>query len=239
MLCKFKAESTYANEIALWHRCSPLNLLHIFKTHFAKNTCGGQLLEDVSEAFITFSEPVQNFRKIFIDDSSGFTQDTLHSRVLTSPLHRRWFYKPNNLVKYQYFYTRDFISLLHLKKNGTLHGNVFRNIHFLPHFHYFQKWVRYVIFQVNADFLINQLTKHFYTRHLTPLLHLKKKIALSSEECFRNIYFSPHFHHIFTRFSTQRWGVNITNKNQPPSNLAKHKYFYTRDLLSFRHLRKK
>ena len=63
-----------------------------------------------------FSEPVQNFRKIFIDDSSGFTQDTLHSRVLTSPLHRRWFYKPNNLAKYQYFYTRDFISLRHLKK---------------------------------------------------------------------------------------------------------------------------
>ena len=116
MLCKFKGENTYANEIALWHRWSPLNLLHIFKTHFAKNTCGGQLLEDVSEAFITFSEPVQNFRKIFIDDSSGFTQDTLHSRVLTSPLHRRWFYKPNNLAKYQYFYTRDFISLRHLKK---------------------------------------------------------------------------------------------------------------------------
>ena len=31
---------------ALWHRCSPVNLLHIFRTLFPKNTSGGLLLKD-------------------------------------------------------------------------------------------------------------------------------------------------------------------------------------------------
>ena len=39
------------NEIALWHVCSPVNLLHIFKTPFSKNTSWWLLLEkaDVTE----------------------------------------------------------------------------------------------------------------------------------------------------------------------------------------------
>ena len=32
-------------EIALWHGCSPVNLLHIFRTPFPKNTSGGLLLD--------------------------------------------------------------------------------------------------------------------------------------------------------------------------------------------------
>ena len=31
-------------EIALWHGCSPVNLLHIFRTPFPKNTSGWLLL---------------------------------------------------------------------------------------------------------------------------------------------------------------------------------------------------
>ena len=31
-------------EIALWHGCSPVNLLHIFRTTFPKNTTGPLLL---------------------------------------------------------------------------------------------------------------------------------------------------------------------------------------------------
>ena len=31
-------------EIALWHGCSPVNLLHIFRTPFLKNSSGGLLL---------------------------------------------------------------------------------------------------------------------------------------------------------------------------------------------------
>ena len=32
-------------EIKLWHGCSPLNLLHFFRTPFSKNTYEGPLLE--------------------------------------------------------------------------------------------------------------------------------------------------------------------------------------------------
>ena len=32
---------------------------------------------------------------------------------------------PNNLAKYQYFYTRHFISLRHFEKNGALHCKLF------------------------------------------------------------------------------------------------------------------
>ena len=34
-------------EIALWNGCSPINLLHIFRTLFLKNTFGGLLLDVV------------------------------------------------------------------------------------------------------------------------------------------------------------------------------------------------
>ena len=34
-------------EMALWHGCSPLNLLHIFRTSFPKNTSGGLSLKGV------------------------------------------------------------------------------------------------------------------------------------------------------------------------------------------------
>ena len=33
-------------EIALWHRCCPVNLLYIFRTLFPKNTSGGLLLNE-------------------------------------------------------------------------------------------------------------------------------------------------------------------------------------------------
>ena len=71
--------------------------------------------------------------------------------------------------------------------------DVFWNIHFLPLFHYFQKW-GLLILQVNADFLINQLTKYFHTGHLTPLFYFQKEIALSMVDAFKNIHFSLHFY---------------------------------------------
>ena len=39
-------------EITLWHEHSPVNLLHIFRTSFPKNTCGG-LLRKVRDALFT------------------------------------------------------------------------------------------------------------------------------------------------------------------------------------------
>ena len=41
---KVVLQSNFA-EIALWHWCSLVNLLHIFRTPFPKNTSGGLLLK--------------------------------------------------------------------------------------------------------------------------------------------------------------------------------------------------
>ena len=37
------------SEIALQHGCSPVNILHIFRTPFSKNTSAGLFLEKLSE----------------------------------------------------------------------------------------------------------------------------------------------------------------------------------------------
>ena len=50
------------------------------------------------------------------------------------------------------------------------------------------------MFQINADFLINQLTTYFYTRHLTPLIHLKKTVVLSITESVGNIHLLTHLY---------------------------------------------
>ena len=48
--------------------------------------------------------------------------------------------RPYNLAKYQYFYTKGFISLLHFETKLALSiVKVFQNIQFLPNFHYFQQ----------------------------------------------------------------------------------------------------
>ena len=113
-------------------------------------------------------------------------------------------------------------------------SKVFRSIHFLRHFHCFYKWAMFVIFQVNAYFLINQLTKHFYTRHFSPHLNLKKKSAL------HRIIFQKHPRlTTFLLVFTVDVVCNITNKNQPSRNLAKYRYFYRRDLVAFFHCEKK
>ena len=54
--------------------------------------------------------------------------------------------------------------------------------------------MRFVIFQVNSDFLINHLTKNFYTRHLAPLSSFQKICAVH-RRCFQN-------HPLFTNFSS-------------------------------------
>ena len=43
--CDFNKVARNFIEIVLWHGCSPVNLLHIFRTPFPKNTSGGLLLK--------------------------------------------------------------------------------------------------------------------------------------------------------------------------------------------------
>ena len=104
----------------------------------------------------------------------------------------------NNLAKYQYFYTGDFISLRHFKKKLALPLQKFFETFTFYHFFTIFKGVRFAIFQVNADSLINQLTKYFYTRHLTLLLYFTKKFALSIAEPLK----PSTFYHIFTSFDS-------------------------------------
>ena len=44
--CDFNKVALQFFEITLWHGCSLVNLLHIFRTRFVKNTSGRLLLED-------------------------------------------------------------------------------------------------------------------------------------------------------------------------------------------------
>ena len=39
------AKCDFSKKITLWHGCSPVNLLYIFRTPFYKNTYGGLLLK--------------------------------------------------------------------------------------------------------------------------------------------------------------------------------------------------
>ena len=45
--CDFNkvAKQSNSNEITLWHRCSTVNLLHLFRTSFPKNNFGRLLLD--------------------------------------------------------------------------------------------------------------------------------------------------------------------------------------------------
>ena len=54
--------------------------------------------------------------------------------------------------------------------------------------------VTFLIFQINTDFLINQIQKSFYTGYLTQLLPSNKILMLSITNVFRKIDFLPHFY---------------------------------------------
>ena len=52
LVCKFQKSSNQKSnkikiEITLWHGYSPVNLMHIFRITFPKNTSGGLLLRDL------------------------------------------------------------------------------------------------------------------------------------------------------------------------------------------------
>ena len=72
----------------------------------------------------------------------------------------------------------------------------------------------FLIFQVNADFLINQVTKYFYTRHFTSLVYFKKIFCSPPQ----NLLETSTFYHILTMFkvievcniSSNCWLLNIS-----------------------------
>ena len=48
-----KCDFNFIIEVLLRHGCSPVNLLHIFRTRFPKNTSGGLLLKNLDSEKIT------------------------------------------------------------------------------------------------------------------------------------------------------------------------------------------
>ena len=102
---------------------------------------------------------------------------------------------------------QDIIShmrLLYLEKNWRSSLQMFsETIIFFPYFHHFKKWVRFLIFEIDADFKINQLKNFFYTRQLTLL-----KVVFSIAEGFRKVDFLPHFYLISQRMRCAIFQIN-------------------------------
>ena len=121
----------------------------------------------------------------------------------------------SNLAK-QYFYTRDFISLLHFRKVGTLHHKRFSkhplftvfsrfwtvseacnisNKYWLlnksPRKTFFHKTPFASPFFKNVVFSIAEVSRSIY---FLPFFISKKKLLLSIAELFRNTHFLPHFY---------------------------------------------
>ena len=70
------------------------------------------------------------------------------------------------------------------KKIGALHRKHFSKHPLFTTFSLFLTVNEFAIFQINADFLINQLEKYFYTTHLTLFLHSNKKICTLHRRSF-------------------------------------------------------
>ena len=97
-------------------------------------------------------------------------------------------------MKYQYFYTRDFIPFLHFERKLALSiAKFFQNIYFSLPFSLFSTMSKVCNISNKTDFLINQLQKYFYTKHLTLLLYFKQKSCALDRRRFRKIDFLPHF----------------------------------------------
>ena len=91
--------------------------------------------------------------------------------------------------------------------------------------------MRFLIFQINTDFLIDQLEKYFYTRHLTLLLHSKKTFLLSIPDVFWKINFLPHFNLL-----SQRMRCAIFQINTDLLKIYEHINIFTQEALTLLHL---
>ena len=86
--------------------------------------------------------------------------------------------------------------------------------------------MRFVIFQINTDFLINQLKKHFYRRNFTPFFYFKK-IVLRISESFRSICFLPHFYWFsyLVRYAIFKVNTNLLINQQIINNISRGNLF--------------
>ena len=93
--------------------------------------------------------------------------------------------------------------------------------------------MKFVLFQINANFRINQL-KNIFTQNTWHYSFMTWKNLSSPSQ---NLLKTPTFHPIYNSFTVVEV-CNIKTKNHSLSYLAKYHYFYTRGLISFLHFGK-
>ena len=112
--------------------------------------------------------------------------------------------KTNLLVIYQIIniFTQETLypSFISKKNLRSPLETIFETSTFYHIFYYFKQRVRIVIFQINADFLIN---------HLKLFLYAIKTFALFIAKSFRNVNFLPHFYQFLEWMSYAIFQINI------------------------------
>ena len=126
---------------------------------------------------------------------------------------------PSNSAKYEYFYTRGVNPSFISKKNWSSPSHTFSETSTFYH-----------IFTILK---VNEVCKRFLYKTLYTLPFFKKK-ALHHRTFQKHPLFTT-FLIIFTVDEV----CYTSNKYQPPNNLAKYQYFYTRKFISFLHFEKK
>ena len=69
-------------EITLRHGCSPVNLLHIFRTHFLKKTSGRLLLKESIRTIMSMASEFSFFKKLLFSSCPQFTLLRNYQNVL-------------------------------------------------------------------------------------------------------------------------------------------------------------
>ena len=116
---------------------------------------------------------------------------------------------PNNLAKYQYFYTRDFISLLHFEKKLALFiAKLFRKYPLFTTFSLFLIVGKVCNIQINTDFFINQLKNILTQDTFNPSFDSRKKLR-SPQKLLETF----SFYYIFTNFHGRNNLISQQNNN--------------------------
>ena len=107
----------------------------------------------------------------------------------------------NNLAKRQYFYTRDFISLLHFERKLALFiAKPFRKHPLFTTFSLFLTVRNVCNIQINTDFFINQLKNIFTQDTFSPSFDSRKKLCSPSQKLLET--FLLHFTAFYKQFTT-------------------------------------
>ena len=120
-----------------------------------------------------------------------------------------------SIAKYQYFYTGDFISLLHFKKNCRFSSQKFFETSTFYHMPTsFSQWKRCAVFQIKIDRLVIYQNLNIFTQEtFYPSFISKKNGPLHRKRFPKHLLFTT-----FSLFLTVSEVCNISNKYWLPNN---------------------